>query len=142
MAYENKKVVSVISQEELNKGLDLNIICLPGFKMKIIDNNTGVNSIDDFHEGPALPLYIDAGVYNKAGIFLKDQTYVDNEVMDDVFTSLDPADDDSDVILELHGKLRISFIAHANTVAWAESVWLIEGGRLRLVCEKIEAYNL
>lgn len=34
-------------------------------------------------------MYIDSGVYNKAGVFLKDQSYVDDEVMDDVFVSLD-----------------------------------------------------
>lgn len=141
MAYENEKVVSVLSQEELNKGLDLNIVCLPGFKMKISDKNTGFNSIADFHDGEAVPMYIDRGVYNKAGVFLKDQTYVDGEVIDDVFISLDPADNDGDGILELHGKQRISFIAHGNTVAWAESVWSVKGGRLRLVSEKIEAYN-
>ncbi|EGW40924.1 hypothetical protein [Desulfosporosinus sp. OT] len=100
MAYENKKVVSVISQEELNKGLDLKVVCLPGFKMKIIDKNTGVNSSVDFHDGEAVPLYFDMGVYNKAGAFLKDQSYVDDEVMDDVFVSLGPADDDG---FERHG---------------------------------------
>lgn len=141
MAYENKKVVSVVSQEELNKGLALKVVCLPGFEMKIIDKNTGVNSIVNFHDGAAVPLYIDSGVYNKAGVFLKDQSYVDDEVMDDLFVSLDPADDDGDGTHELHGKQRISFIAHANTVAWAESVWSVKGGRLRLVSEKIEAYN-
>jgi len=66
-------------------------------------------------------LHLCSGVYNKAGVFLKDQSYVDDEVMDDVFVSLDPADDDGDGTQELHGKQRISFITHANTVAWAES---------------------
>ena len=141
MAYENKKVVSVVSQAELNKGLDLKVVCLPGFEMKIIDKNTGVNSSVDFHDGEAAQLYIGMGVYNKAGVFLKDQAYVDDEVMDDVFVSLDPADDDGDGIQELHGKQRISFITHANTVAWAESVWSVKGDRLRLVSETIEAYN-
>ena len=141
MAYENKKVVPVVSQEELNKGLDLKVVCLPGFEMKIIDKNTGVNSSVNFRDGEAVPWYIDSGVYNKAGVFLKDQSYVDDEVMEDVFVSLDPADDDGDGTQELHGKQRISFIAHANTVAWAESVWSVKGGRLRLVSEKIEAYN-
>ena len=61
--------------------------------------------------------------------------------MDDVFVSLDPADDDGDSIQELHGKQRISFIVHANTVAWAESVWSVKGGRLRLVSEKIDTHN-
>ncbi|MDR3599483.1 MAG: hypothetical protein P4L49_03210 [Desulfosporosinus sp.] len=141
LAYENKKIVSVVSQEELNRGLDLNIVCLPGFKMKIIDKNTGVNSIVDFHDGAAVPLYIDTGIYNKAGVFLKDQSFVDDEVMNDVFVSLDPDDDDGDGTLELHGMQRISFIAHANTVALAESVWSVKDGRLRLVSEKIEAYK-
>lgn len=141
LAYENKKVVSLVSRAELNRGLDLKVLCLPGFELKIIDKSTGVNSGVDFHNEEIVQLYIDMGVYNKAGVFLKDQAYVDGEVMDDVFVSLDPADDDGDGIQELHGKQRISFIAHANTVAWADSVWSVEGGRLRLVSETIEAYN-
>lgn len=141
MAYENKKVVSVVSQKELNKGLALKVVCLPGFEMKIIDKNTGVNSSVDFQDGEVVPFYIDMGVYNKAGVFLKDQSYVDGEVMNDAYVSLDPADDDGDGTLELHGKQFISFITHANTVAWAESVWSVKGGLLRLVSEKIEAYN-
>ncbi|HWQ43272.1 MAG TPA: hypothetical protein VN456_14730 [Desulfosporosinus sp.] len=80
--------------------LDMFTTALELTPMETVDKNTWVNSSVNFRDGEAVPWYIDSGVYNKAGVFLKDQSYVDDQVMDDVFVSLDPADDDGDGTLE------------------------------------------
>lgn len=133
LAAQDGKLASIVTQNELNRGLVLDTKCLTGFNLKVTDKNSGYTTTIDLHKGSAD--YERLGIYNEKGELLKDPM-----VLIDGFSVLKP-ELNGDGIYELHGIQRISVGTHANTVANAESVWIVNNGNLKLLSEKIEALN-
>jgi hypothetical protein len=136
LTYKDNQVKPIVPQKDLNEGLTLKTQCLLGFILNITDKNTGYTATIDLHQGSAD--YEALGIYNKKGELLAK----DPMVLIDGFGVLKPEDDNRDGIYELHGIQRISVGTHVNVVADAESVWTVDNGQLKLLSEKIKAYNL
>ena len=134
MSYKDGQMTSIVPQKELNDGPALETQCLSGFILKVTDKNTGYKATIDLHKGSTD--YKSLGIYNEKGELLKDPM-----ILIDGFGVLKPEDDNKDGIYELHGYQMISVGAHVNAVANAESVWTASNGQLKLLSEKIEAYN-
>lgn len=131
MADKNNQLLPIISQKELNRGLELQTKCLPSFILKIMDKNTTYTASIDLHKG--LAEYERLGIYNDQGDLLKDPG-----ALVDGFGVLKPEDINGDGIYELNGIQRISVGYHANSIANAESVWTVSHGQLKLLSEKVE----
>jgi hypothetical protein len=134
LAYLNGQIIPVISQDELNKGLQLETQCLPAYALKVTNKASGSSVVLDLHKGAEL--YQNLGIYNEQG-----QLLADPMVLVDGYGVLEPKDDNGDGIYELHGMQGISVGIHANQVATANSVWTVSDGHLKLVRESIEAVN-
>lgn len=131
LSFKNNQLSPIIPQKELNRGLEFQTKCLPGFILKVADKNTTYTATIDLHKG--LAEYKRLGIYNDQGDVLKDPS-----VLVDGFGVLKPEDINGDGIYELNGIQRISVGYHANSIANAESVWTVCNGQLQLFSEIVE----
>ncbi|WP_158309063.1 hypothetical protein [Desulfosporosinus orientis] len=131
LVYQDDQVKGIVTQKDLNQGLELETQCLPGYKLSVIDKSTNFRTTVDLGQGSVN--YEEMGIYNKEGELLKNPM-----VLVDGYGVLKPEDEDNDGILELQGIQRISVGFHANTVAYAESTWKISNNKMKLISERIK----
>jgi hypothetical protein len=129
LTYTENQLTPVIPQEVLNKGLELTTQCLPDFKLKVTDKNTGYTTTIDLHQGGSEY----EGIYNQNG----DLVMKDPMVLVDGLGVLKPEMTENG-IYQLKGIQRISVGYHANSVADVESTWAVLSGQLKLLSENVK----
>lgn len=129
--YRDGEINTVVSQDELNKGLVLKTACLPGFLLSLTDQSTGYTVDIDLAKG--IDDYIAMEFYDASGQLLKEPM-----VLVDGYSLMEVQDTNGDGIDELLGIQAISVGAHVNQVALARSVWSAKNGSLKLIEELIE----